>query len=139
MTDVEEEEVTYWSEKASMRDFIVNPFHWFFTVVTFGIYLILVYLARLYTRYTLTSERLKITSGLLAKRVDEVELFRIKDTKVAQSFLERLVGIGTITVVSTDESGVFEMSKLPNPVDRREQLRKLSNAARKEHGVRVLE
>ena len=131
-------EQTIWSEKASMRDFWVNPFHWVFTFCTLGLYFVLVWLTRLYTRYTLTNERLKVTSGLLAKRVDEVELFRVTDTKVYQSFLDRLVGLGTITVQSADKTGEMVLTKLPNAVIRREELRTLSNKARDVRGVRTV-
>jgi len=96
------EEIEIWPEKASMLDFFVNPIQWIYTICTLGIYFLIVYLSRLNTRYTLTDERLKITSGLLTKKVDEIELFRIKDTKVTQTFLNRLVGIGTISVISSD-------------------------------------
>lgn len=129
-------EEVVWSERASMRDFWVNPFHWFFTASTLGIYFALVWLVRLYTRYTLTNERLKVTSGLLSKRVDEVELFRVKDTKVYQSILDRLVGLGTITVQSADKTGELVLRKLPKAVTRREELRTLSNRARDIRGVR---
>ena len=135
IVDVGPEEVV-WSEKASMLDFWVNPFHWVFTFFTFGLYFVLVYLTRLYTRYTLTNERLKVTSGLLAKRVDEVELFRVKDTKVYQSFLDRLVGLGTVTVQSADQTGEMVLKKLPKAIARREELRTLSNKARDIRGVR---
>ena len=46
------------------------------------------YLNRINTRYTLTNERLKIEKGLLSKSVDEIELFRVKDTKVKSTFLK---------------------------------------------------
>ena len=137
IVDAGPEEVV-WSETASMRDFWVNPFHWFFTLITFGLYFALVWLTRLYTRYTLTNERLKVTSGLLAKHVDEVELFRVKDTKVYQSILDRLVGLGTITVQSADLTGELVLKKLPQAVTRREELRTLSNKARDKRGVRTV-
>ena len=104
-----EEEKEIWSEKASMLDFAVNPWQWFLTIFTLGLYFIIVYLSRLSTRYTLTNERLKVTKGLLSKSVDEIELFRIKDTKVHQSFLNRLVGIGHIDVTSSDETGMISL------------------------------
>jgi uncharacterized membrane protein YdbT with pleckstrin-like domain len=131
-------EYVVWSEKASMRDFWVNPFHWFFTLITFGVYFVFVWLTRLYTRYTLTNERLKVTSGLLAEHVDEVELFRVKDTKVYQSILDRLVGLGTVTVQSADATGEMVLKKLPMAIARREELRTLSNKARDMRGVRTV-
>jgi hypothetical protein len=44
------EEMTVWSETASMRDFYVDPRHWFFTLLTVGIYAGVVYVCRYYTR-----------------------------------------------------------------------------------------
>ena len=132
------EETEIWSEKASMLDFIVNPKQWIFTIFSLGIYFILVYLSRLNTRYTLTDERLKITSGLLTKKVDEIELFRIKDTKVNQTFLDRLVGIGTISITSTDETENVIISYLPKAIDRREEIRDYSNKSRETKGVRTI-
>ena len=131
-------EIEIWSEKASMLDFIVNPMQWIFTICTLGIYFLIVYLSRLNTRYTLTDERLKITSGLLTKKVDEIELFRIKDTKVTQTFLNRLVGIGTISVISSDETENVIISYLPNSINRREEIRDYSNKSREKKGVRTI-
>ena len=65
-------EKTFWTEKASMKDFYVTPTHWILTLCTFGLYFIIIYLTRLYTRYTLTNERLIIESGILSKNLDEI-------------------------------------------------------------------
>ena len=133
-----EEEKEIWSEKASMLDFAVNPWQWFLTIFTLGLYFIIVYLSRLSTRYTMTNERLKVTKGLLSKSVDEIELFRIKDTKVSQSFLNRIVGIGDIDITSSDETGMISLKNLPKAPDRREEIRRLSNEAREKKGVRTI-
>lgn len=127
-----------WSEKASMRDFYVTPTHWIFTLMTMGLYLLIVYLIRLNTRYSLTNERLIIESGILSKHIDEIELFRIKDTKLSQSLFQRFVGLGNISVASTDNTGNLIMNCLPNAKEKREQLRTLSNEARSKKGVRTL-
>ena len=121
-----------------MLDFFVNPIQCIYTICTLGIYFLIVYLSRLNTRYTLTDERLKITSGLLTKKVDEIELFRIKDTKVTQTFLNRLVGIGTISVISSDETENVIISYLPNSINRREEIRDYSNKSREKKGVRTI-
>ena len=131
-------EKTFWTEKASMKDFYVTPTHWVFTLCTFGLYFLILYLTRLYTRYTLTDERLIIESGILSKNLDEIELFRIKDTKLSQGLFQRFVGLGDINVASTDETGDLTMTCLPNAKEKREQLRTLSNAARTKKGVRTL-
>ena len=132
------EEREIWSEKASMLDFLVNPFQWVLTIGTLGVYFVFVYLSRLNTRYTLTSERLKITKGLLSKSIDEIELFRIKDTQVTQTLLDRIVGIGNIRVTSSDKTGFLELSYLPKSLDRREEIRRLSNESREKKGIRTI-
>ncbi|NYT02302.1 MAG: PH domain-containing protein, partial [Methanosarcinales archaeon] len=56
------------------------------------------------TRYILTNERLKISSGRIGKKHEEIELLRIKDVKVKQSLSDRAQGIGNIEILSTDET-----------------------------------
>lgn len=132
------EEMTVWSETASMRDFYVDPRHWFFTLLTLGLYAGVVYISRYYTRYSLTDQRLIKESGLLSKRLDEIELYRIKDTRVDQPFFQRLVGMGTVEVRSADVSGSFTIENLPGAVGKREQIRSFSNKAKEARGVRTI-
>lgn len=66
-------------------------------------YLILTYVTRRSVRYTLTASRLEIERGLLGKRVESIELWRIRDVVLDQALLERLRGVGRITLFSTDQ------------------------------------
>ena len=131
-----EEEI--WIDKASVKDFLVNPLLWLLTLFTCGIYFNIVSVSRLYTRYTLTTERLKVTKGFFSKSVVEIELFRVKDTKVEQSFLNRLVGIGHIDVISSDQTGRIKLTNLPKALQRREEIMRLSNEARERKGIRTI-
>ncbi len=56
----------------------------------------------LMNRYRLTDQRLRWEYGFIARRVEEVELFRVNDVAVKQAALERLVGIGDITCYTSD-------------------------------------
>jgi len=131
-------EETIWVEKASMKDFYVNPVLWLNTILTLGLYLLYTYLVRINERYTLTNERLIKESGILSKRRDEIELFRVKDTAVKASLFQRFVGYGNIVVVSTDASGVFVLENMPNAMAKREQIRAMSNKSREVKGVRTV-
>ena len=71
----------------------------------------------------------------MGKRLDEIELYRIKDTRVDQPFFQRLVGMGTVVVISADVSGSFSIENLPGSVSKREQIRTLSNKAKEARGV----
>jgi hypothetical protein len=46
------------------------------------------------TRYRLTTQRLFAETGLIAKNLEEVELFRVKDVTLRQGVLDRLLGVG---------------------------------------------
>ena len=132
------QEEIIWSERAGMKDFYVNPILWFKTLFTLGIYLLYSYLVRIYDRYTLTNERLIKESGILSKSRDEIELFRIKDTKVKSNFFQRLVGYGDIEVISTDVTDVFLMENIPDAMAKREKIRALSNYSREAKGIRTI-
>ncbi|HEY9531654.1 MAG TPA: PH domain-containing protein [Burkholderiales bacterium] len=56
------------------------------------------------TVYELTSERLKLRSGVLNKHLDEVELYRVRDYKLEQPFFQRLFGLGNIVLQTSDRS-----------------------------------
>src|SRR5262245_37499072 len=46
--------------------------------------------------YELTTERLKHTSGVFSKRLDELELYRVKDIAIEQPFALRLFSLANI-------------------------------------------
>jgi len=56
------------------------------------------------TRYRLTNQRLTVESGLLSRSMTEVDLRSVEDLVFHQGPLERLLGIGTVTVVSADRT-----------------------------------
>ena len=92
------------------------------------------------TRYRLTTQRLFRQTGLVAKHVEEIELFRVKDVTLDQGFLDRLLGTGTVVVLSTDDSTPrLEIRGILNPLDAKEKIRTAFRAARQREGVRMAE
>jgi membrane protein YdbS with pleckstrin-like domain len=55
-----------------------------------------------HTTYELTTERLRVTHGILSLEVDDIELYRVKDIHVRQPLLQRLCGLGSIVIWSSD-------------------------------------
>lgn len=91
-------------------------------------------------RYELTSQRLIITTGLLAKHFDELELYRVKDILVAQSLWQRLLNYGSITILSTDDSTPrLLIPHIINPLRAKELIRDACRAARTATGLRTTE
>jgi hypothetical protein len=56
------------------------------------------------TTYTITSQRIMVKTGLIGKNVEEIELLRVRDLSVTQSIMDRMLGIGSLTVFSDDAS-----------------------------------
>src|SRR4051794_8461776 len=54
--------------------------------------------------YELTTQRVRLRQGILSKRTDELELYRVKDVTVFEPFWQRLFSLGTIIVTTNDAS-----------------------------------
>ena len=57
-----------------------------------------------FTRYALSEDRLFLKRGFLNVHQDEVVLYRVRDLRVSQTLWQRIFGVGTVTVISTDKS-----------------------------------
>ena len=57
-----------------------------------------------FTRYCLSDDRLFLSEGLLTIRDDEVLLYRVRDIDTRRSLWQRLFGVGTVTVISSDKT-----------------------------------
>jgi len=54
--------------------------------------------------YELTSERLRIFEGVLNQDIDEIELYRVKDSRIERPFWLRLFGLGNIALETSDRT-----------------------------------
>jgi membrane protein YdbS with pleckstrin-like domain len=54
------------------------------------------------TRYRLTTQRLFIERGILSKTMDQTELIRVDDVRLYRPLLDRVFGLGSVAVVTTD-------------------------------------
>jgi uncharacterized membrane protein YdbT with pleckstrin-like domain len=92
------------------------------------------------THYELTSQRLRIRTGILNKKVDELELFRVKDYTMEQPFLLRLVGLGNLTMITSDAtSPTVAIKAIPGIETVREKLRQAVQSERDRKRVRQLD
>lgn len=62
------------------------------------------YLTILFIKYTLTTETLTVRTGIIARKFNNLELYRVKDYVVTQSVIERVFKLMTVTLISTDTS-----------------------------------
>ncbi|MBQ3192016.1 MAG: PH domain-containing protein [Oscillospiraceae bacterium] len=57
-----------------------------------------------FTRYSLSEDRLFTSVGFLNIKDDEILLYRVRDIDTSRSLWQRLFGVGTVTVVSSDKT-----------------------------------
>jgi uncharacterized membrane protein YdbT with pleckstrin-like domain len=76
------------------------------------------------TLYAISNQRVIVERGILSKSVEEIDLRYIEDTRFFQSFLERILGIGNVTLVSADKTTpTFVLFHITEPRQIRELVR----------------
>jgi uncharacterized membrane protein YdbT with pleckstrin-like domain len=93
--------------------------------------LLLVFLRHITTRFKITLRRVEFEKGIITKKVDSLELWRVLDISYSQSIMDRLTGNGRLVLESTDKSDPkLLLFGLPNHRELFEQLRDAVQAAR---------
>ena len=69
-----------------------------------GIGALTTYLKVSTTKYVLTSERLRVTTGILSTRTEDLELRRVRDSVILRPFWARVAGLGDVQILSADAS-----------------------------------
>lgn len=91
-------------------------------------------------QYTLTDQRLKTRRGVFGRVTDDLELYRVKDSHFTQTFMQRLLGIGTINLRTTDVSTpLVAMPGMADPDALWERIRVLVETRRDAKGVREVD
>jgi uncharacterized membrane protein YdbT with pleckstrin-like domain len=67
-------------------------------------YMIWIYLKTNKTKYIFTNERFIYSEGVFNKSTDQIELYRIKDIRLYESFFMRLFGLGNILIITSDKT-----------------------------------
>jgi len=78
-------------------------------------------------RYRVTSDRIEWARGLLERRIDNIDMFRIVDMSMHRSFSDRLTGIGSVTLITTDKTDPeFRFEKVRRPKQLYDIIKKAS-------------
>ena len=90
--------------------------------------------------FELTTQRLKITSGVFTKTTDTLELYRVKDIETRQPFLSRLVGVENVQLNTSDTSSPFVfIEAVPSSVGLADKLRNQVEIIRQQKRVREID
>ena len=91
-----------------------------------------------FTRYALSEDRLFISVGLLNLKDDEVLLYRVRDIDTSRSLWQRIFGVGTITVMSSDKSmPTLVLKNVKDPIFVKELLHRQVEEMKIRRRVRV--
>ena len=112
---------------------------WWVTLVFIILGLICIIIPWLRTkmvRYRISNYRIDFERGLLSKRIDTLELWHVEDIQFHQSLMDRIMGVGDITVISHDDTTPHLMLRgIPNPRPLFETLKQRIIAVKRQRGV----
>jgi len=89
-----------------------------------AIFFILATIFRYRRLYTITNQRVFMRVGLIANNTSEMELRHIRGMNVYQNIFERMLGVGTVEIISAADGGAEVVFQgISNPVSVKEQVR----------------
>jgi len=90
--------------------------------------------------YEVTANRIEYSRGVLDRKIDNLDMFRVIDLKLRRTLLDCMLGIGTVGLITTDKTDPeFTFEKLRNCRLLYDIIKKASLAADRRTGVVHLE
>ncbi|HEU0131395.1 MAG TPA: PH domain-containing protein [Mycobacteriales bacterium] len=86
------------------------------------------YVKWLTTHFVLTTRRVLMREGLIARKGRDIPIFRINDVTFEHTVVERLFGAGTLVVESAGERGQVTLKDIPHVEDVQRQIYTLMDA-----------
>ena len=93
-----------------------------------------------FTRYRLSEDRLFCETGLLNTKSDEVLLYRVRDLRLTINLAQRIFGVGTVCVISSDKSDPhLDLKNIKSPREVKELIHQNVEAAKDKRRMRTTE
>lgn len=93
-----------------------------------------------FTRYSLSEDRLFCEVGLLNLKADEVLLYRVRDLELRMTLGQRIFGVGTVCVHSSDKSiPHLDLKNIKQPREVKELIHQHVEAAKDKRRMRTTE
>jgi uncharacterized membrane protein YdbT with pleckstrin-like domain len=111
------------------------------SILTLGLLLLYFWVRAKSVHYRITSQRVVVETGLLSKRLEQIDLYRIQDYAVERPLGQRIMGNGNLVLMTADRtSSILRLTGLPTDVvGLYERLRKATEQEKRRRGVRVLD
>lgn len=89
-----------------------------------------------FTVYSFDEERIFVDTGFFNKHQDEIRMYRVLDISVTRKFGQRIFGMGTIHLKTSDKTmGDFDIINIKNVMEVKSQLSDLIEANREKKRV----
>ena len=93
-----------------------------------------------FTKYSLSEDRLFLEMGILNLKTDDVLLYRVRDLDLNIKLTQRIFGVGTVCVHSSDQSMPhLELKNVKNPREVKEMIHKCVEEAKDKRRMRTME
>ncbi len=93
-----------------------------------------------FTRYFLSGDRLFCETGLLNLKADEVLLYRVQDLELTMTLGQRIFGVGTVCVHSSDKSMPhLDLKNVKRPREVKELIHRSVEEAKDRRRMRATE
>jgi hypothetical protein len=86
--------------------------------------------------YRITNYRIDVTTGVLARNTDTLELWHVEDLRLHRSFMNRILGVGTIAIYGKDPAiPKMVLRGLPHPQTLFREMEQRVIAVKRQRGV----
>ena len=90
--------------------------------------------------YELTSERIRVTTGIFSKNFEEIELYRIRDYSIVQPFFLRLFSLGNVILKTSDKTmPELTIQAVKDFIDVKDKIRERVEILRKEKDIKEVD
>ncbi len=91
-----------------------------------------------FTRYSMSEDRLFLSTGLLTTHDEEVILYRVRDISVRITLWQRIFGVGTVTVISSDKTQpTLDLKNIKRPREIKELLHQQVEEMKRRRRMRI--
>lgn len=114
---------------------------WTLCLVLVGfVWLLVLHLRRKNTRYKITERSIDYEVGVFSKKIETLQLWRVRDLAFRQSVTERMMGVARIHILTTDASDPeLVLRGLPGSRELFEGVKEATEVARQQRVMGVIE
>lgn len=109
----------------------------YFLLLLFGF--VVAYIKTLSHKTTITETRFSFEIGFLTKETEDIDMFRVLDVSVKQTFLGRMFNFGLVCIRSSDKSAPYFEFLIENPMEWKEKIWTLSKDKRSSMDIKLQE